>query len=241
MTTAVLPPSVTILDVLCDPALFGRLFRERSWRPWRRDLESFVAREALDAVVVPGRRELPPVSGHDYVAFVDPSGGSADSMTLAVAHRENAAAVLDAVREAPPPFSPEAVVEEFARLLHSYGVTSVMGDRYGGEWPRERFRRHGIYYEVAERTKSELYRELLPLVNSGRVELLDHPRLVTQLGSLERRTTRGGRDGIDHSESERGFAVSFGLQNAENWHKLAELSDRLGGLIEDIEQAKKKT
>ena len=45
----------------------------------------------------------------------------------------------------------------------------------------------------------------------------------------------------DLSESERGFAVSFGLQNAEKWHKLAELSERLGGLIEDIEQAKKKT
>ena len=45
----------------------------------------------------------------------------------------------------------------------------------------------------------------------------------------------------DLSESERGFVVSFGLQNAEKWHKLAELSERLGGLIEDIEQAKKKT
>jgi hypothetical protein len=39
---------------------------------------------------------------------------------------------------------------------------------------------------------------MLPLLNSGKVELLDHPRLVSQLCGLERRTARGGRDSIDH-------------------------------------------
>jgi hypothetical protein len=29
--------------------------------------------------------------------------------------------------------------------------------------------------------------------------LLDHPRLLTQLVGLERRTARGGRDSIDHA------------------------------------------
>jgi len=37
------------------------------------------------------------------------------------------------------------------------------------------------------------------LLNAGRVELLDHPRLISQLCSLERRTARGGRDSIDHA------------------------------------------
>jgi hypothetical protein len=165
---------------------------------FRRDIESFVAREALDAVVIPGRRELPPVAGVRYVAFVDPSGGSQDSMTLALAHHADGRAVLDLVRERQPPFSPEAVVEEWAALLRGYGVTTVNGDRYGGEWPRERFRTHGLLYEVADRSKTDFYRELLPLLTSGRVELLDTPRLLTQLGSLERRTARGGRDTIDH-------------------------------------------
>jgi hypothetical protein len=48
-------------------------------------------------------------------------------------------------------------------------------------------------------TKSELYGELLPLLNSGRIELLDNAKLVTQLASLERRTGRGARDSIDHA------------------------------------------
>ena len=39
---------------------------------------------------------------------------------------------------------------------------------------------------------------LLPLLNSQAVDLLDNERLVSQLVSLERRTTRGGRDSIDH-------------------------------------------
>jgi hypothetical protein len=42
------------------------------------------------------------------------------------------------------------VVEDFARLLSTYQVTTVVGDRYAGEWPREAFRRHGIAYGVTQ-------------------------------------------------------------------------------------------
>lgn len=165
---------------------------------FRKDVETFVSCEAVDACVVPGRRELPPVSSVRYVAFVDPSGGSQDSMTLAIAHQEDGGVILDAIRERRPPFSPEAVVREFADLLKSYRITSVTGDRYAGEWPRERFRKHGIEYRVVEKAKSDLYRDLLPVLNSGRVELPDDRRFVAQLCGLERRTARGGRDSIDH-------------------------------------------
>jgi hypothetical protein len=172
---------------------------------FRRDLEAFVAREALEGCIIPGRHELPPVAGVEYVAFVDPSGGSQDSMTLAIAHADGAneprRIVLDAVREVRPPFSPDAVVGDFTALLRTYRVTTVQGDRYGGEWPAERFQAHGITYKPAEQTKSDLYRDLLPLVNAARVELLDLPRLHAQLLGLERRTARGGRDSIDHAPS----------------------------------------
>ena len=56
-----------------------------------------------------------------------------------------------------------------------------------------------IEYRPSERVKSDLYRDMLPLLNSGRVQLLDNRRLVNQLHGLERRTARGGRDSIDHS------------------------------------------
>ena len=88
---------------------------------------------------------------------------------------------LALIRERKPPFSPEQVVEEFAKIVRSYRCTKVYGDRYGGEWPREQFRKHGVNYECSDKPKSELYRDLLPLINSGAVDLIEHDRLVTEL------------------------------------------------------------
>jgi hypothetical protein len=139
------------------------------------------------------------VDGIRYVAFVDPSGGADDSFTLGIAHREDDCVVLDLVRERRPPFSPDAVVKEYAETVQAYGLDYVTGDRYAGEWPRERFTAHGVGYETSTpRTKSDFYRELLPMINGARVELLDLPRLAAQFTSLERRVARSGRDSIDH-------------------------------------------
>ena len=166
---------------------------------FRSDIESFINREAVEACIAYDVRERAPMQAVRYYAFVDPSGGSADSMTLAVGHREDDIVVVDALRERRPPFSPEDVVSEFAELLKSYRVSKITGDRYAGEWPRERFREHGIVYEPAQKPKSDLYRDLLPAINSRKLDLLDDARLLTQLVSLERRTARGGRDSIDHA------------------------------------------
>lgn len=165
---------------------------------FRSDIESYINLEVVQACITLGVFERSPQSRSRYSAFTDPSGGSNDSFTLAVAHRDGNGFILDAVREVRPPFSPESVVEEFARVLRSYGISRVTGDRYAGEWPREQFRKHGIAYELSAKPKSDLYRDLLPLLNSRRAELLDNSRVVTQLVGLERRTARGGRDSIDH-------------------------------------------
>jgi hypothetical protein len=167
---------------------------------FRSDLESFVAREAVEACVALGVRERAPTNSVGYTAFLDPAGGSGgDSMTMAIAHREkDGRGVLDAVREAKPPFSPQSVVNEFAATLKQYRIHRVMGDHWGGEFVKQPFRLHGINYQVADKPKSDLYRDALPLINSGKVELLDHPKLVAQLCQLERRVTRAGKDSIDH-------------------------------------------
>lgn len=181
-----------------DPVAAASEYGQGGSVAFRRDVEAFLDPEAVRAVTISGRRELPPVEGLRYVGFVDPSGGSADSFTLAIAHREGGRAVLDLVRETHPPFSPDTVVREYGATVKAYGIHTVIGDRYAGEWPRERFWAHGVGYETSERTKSDLYREMLPAVNANRVELLDLPRLAAQLVGLERRVSRGGRDSIDH-------------------------------------------
>jgi hypothetical protein len=53
--------------------------------------------------------------------------------------------------------------------------------------------------QVHVRPKSDFYRDVLPLLNSGKVELLDNPRIATQFVGLERRTARSGKDSIDHA------------------------------------------
>jgi hypothetical protein len=166
---------------------------------FRLDVESFVAHEVIEAATVPGRHELPPSSFARYLAFVDPSGGSVDSMTLGIGHLDKDIGILDAVREVRPPFSPDAVTDDFVRLMRTYHVREVIGDRWGGDFVREQFEKRGITYKLSEKPKSDLYRGLLPLLNSKRVELLDLPRLGIQLAGLERRTARGGKDSIDHA------------------------------------------
>lgn len=165
---------------------------------FRADVERFISLDVVQACVSPSVFERPRVAGVTHFAFVDPAGGSGtDSMTLAIGHREGDLAVLDAVRERKPPFSPESVVGEFAETLKAYGVTRITGDRYASEWPREQFRKHGIAYDTSEKTRSELYRDMLPVLNSGKADLLDSDRLVAQIVSLERRVSRGGKEIID--------------------------------------------
>jgi hypothetical protein len=165
---------------------------------FRSDIEAFITLETVQRCVG-DYVELMPVPKYHYHAFTDPSGGSADSFTLAIAHKEGEQVVIDALREVKPPFSPEATINDFTILLKQYRINRVSGDKYAGEFPRELFRRRGITYWTADKSKSDLYRDLLPALNSGRILLPRNERLTNQLVGLERRTTRAGRDSIDHA------------------------------------------
>jgi hypothetical protein len=168
---------------------------------WRNDLEAFISCDVVEDAVVRQRRELLWAQGINYSGFTDQAGGSGDdSSALCIAHRDKTGQVIiDCIRERKPPFSPEGVTAEFVDVLKQYQIRKVVGDHYAGDWPREQFRKRGIDYIPADKTKSELYVEFLPLLNSGKVELLDHPSLVGQLCALERKVGRGtGREQVDH-------------------------------------------
>ena len=166
---------------------------------FRADIEAFMPPEFIEAVVVPGRFELPKVTGPVYRAFCDPSGGRQDSMTLGIAHKDKEGkTVLDALREHRPPFQPSEVVKEFSKTLKTYEVARVESDRYAGEWVTEAFRDEGITVKNSELSASEIYRSFLPLAANGTVELLDNKRLKAQLAGLERKTRTGGKDLITH-------------------------------------------
>jgi hypothetical protein len=179
-------------DPASAAAEFGALFRS--------DIEAFISMEAVNACVSTGIYERGPVRNVSYHGFCDPSGGSADSMALCVGHYDYSkqTVIIDALREAKPPFSPEIVVTEFATLLKTYQISRIIGDKYAGIWPAAEFSKVGVNYEASAAPKSELYQNLLPLINSRRIDLLDHPRCAGQLIGLERRTARSGKDSIDH-------------------------------------------
>jgi len=110
---------------------------------FRMDIEAFMPLEFIEAVIAPGRFELPKVEGASYYGYLDPSGGRQDSMTLAIAHKENGGRViLDVLREARPPFQPSSVVAEYSGLLKDYKISKIESDRYAGEWVSEAFRGH---------------------------------------------------------------------------------------------------
>jgi hypothetical protein len=167
---------------------------------FRSDLADYVDRDVVRNCTDQGVFERPwdEANRPQYYAFADPSGGSRDSFTIAIAHAEGDLGVLDLVQEVRAPFQPEVATETLVETLKRYRIGKVIGDRYAGEWPREQFIKRGIVYEPTEVTKSDMYVNFLPLMNSRRVRLVDNQRLFNQFCQLELRTVRGGRDTVDH-------------------------------------------
>jgi hypothetical protein len=106
---------------------------------------------------------------------------------------------LDCLIEIRAPFDPDSATTRVADVLKSYGCHSTVGDHYSAEWIVSAFKKCGITYRHSDRDRSAIYSDALPLFTTGRAKLLDNRRLVTQLASLERKTSSQGNDKIDHS------------------------------------------
>jgi hypothetical protein len=170
---------------------------------FRDDLAEFVDMDLLAGLVRRSPLELPPVGGHRYVIFIDPSGGRGDAFAVCVGHKDKSGYVIDLVRAWPAPFDPVTVVQAIAALAREYGQRTLIGDQYSGEWVVQAFAAEGVAYQASKRSKSEIYLEALPLFARGEVELPDLRPLLVELASLERRTARGGRDSVDHPRGGR--------------------------------------
>jgi hypothetical protein len=192
-----LPQSVVDRALERDPAWASAEYLGE----FRADLEVFISREAVEALVDSGVQVRAPLPNVRYSAFTDPSGGGGgDSFTCGVAHREqDGTVVLDYVGERPPPFNAQQTVEEFAQVLREYRCTTVTGDKYAGSIVAQSFAACGITYNFSTRDRSQIYVDVLPLMTSGKLRLLDDRKLVAQIASLERRVG-AGRDRIDHPD-----------------------------------------
>ena len=152
---------------------------------------------ALDACVVAGLQELVAVPGRYYFAFIDCTGGRGDAMALCIGHVEaDDYVVIDCLRSWPN--TVKATVAEVATVLAAYGLDTVVGDNWGQDTTVDLFRQTGLTYDASPMNRSQLYLNLLPLINTHVVRLLDHPQLLRELRSLERKPGQQGHDKVDH-------------------------------------------
>jgi hypothetical protein len=166
---------------------------------WRDDSSGFVAAEKLDAATDAGVEVRPRVEGVTYRAFADPAGGTGgDSFVIAVAHEEDKLQVLDLVAGVEPPFSPSEVIRQCAIVLKSYGIYTVTTDRFSGGFAPELWRQNGIEWKPSEKSRSELFLALVPMLNSGGCRLTDDEKMRAQLLALRRKVAPGGRESVDH-------------------------------------------
>jgi hypothetical protein len=182
-------------DPVAASAEYGGLFRS--------DLESFISREVIESAIDSGVLVRPPKEGVSYVGFVDAASGTGrDSYTLAIAHAEGQTIVLDLAHEIRPPFNPQTATADVAKLLKSYHIGTVYGDKYAAGFVIEAFAKHGLTYRYSVDDRSEIYLNALPLLTSGRARLLDSDRMLAQFCALERRTATSGRDRVDHPKEQ---------------------------------------
>ncbi len=203
--TALMNPSVTgerlDRERRLDPVRFAREYEAE----FSEDLEAFLPTAWVDAAVVAGRHELPPLEGVRYVAGIDSSGGGPAAFTLSIVHLEGVEDQVRVVHDLQRGWTRhrtrlldlEAVVTDCAALVKAYGCTAITGDRYGAGWVRQAFERHGLDYLEAP-DKARAYLELEPVLAQGRLELLDHPMCCRELRLLERHAVPGGRTRVDH-------------------------------------------
>lgn len=193
----------TLSQAIVDEALEEDSAKARSefLAQFRDDISTFIPRDVVEAAVIQGRRELMPrMFGQRYFAFADVSGGRRDDAALAIAHKNNNKIIIDTLQVFKAPFNPNIVISKMCETLKRYGLSRLTGDNYAANFVSHQFKSNRIHYKKAELNKSKLYLELLPMLCSGDVELLDNPTLINQLANLERRTRSGGNDIVDHSQ-----------------------------------------
>jgi hypothetical protein len=197
------------LNPTLDPAVVAAAMEEdpakakAEWlAEWRDDLASFIDITMVENCTDRGVTVRPPRPGIRYTAFADAASGTGqDSFAVSIAHSDKQELLVDLVHEIRPPFSPSQAIAGVCGILSGYHITSVTGDKWAPGFVAECFAQHRVRYAYSERDRSQIYVEALPLLTSGRARLVENKRLALQFASLERRTSVGGRDRIDHPQN----------------------------------------
>lgn len=150
--------------------------------------------------------QLSPVDGLAHYAGCD-LGFRKNSSALAIARFEGGKVRLAYYDELRPeknkPLKPSEVCESFANACLSYRVRAVRGDLHYADTADEEFRKHKadgglrtVRYESFQPTMeftADAFAEFRKLMEEGRLELPDDPRLLKQIADVRSRPMPGGR------------------------------------------------
>jgi hypothetical protein len=193
-----------------SPSILDRARRRGGEENFRREylaeftdtITGWVDSDALEACIVRGRREMPPVSNALYAAAVDPATRH-DDFALAIVHREaDGCIVLDRVAKwtgtKSAPLVTRVVLDEIKTILRQHGLNTVIGDQYLFDVLKMEFMECGVYYESRPfglQTRAEIFGTLKHLLLQSRIRLVDDPDLLRQLRHLhEEKNPRGNVD-----------------------------------------------
>jgi len=170
---------------------------------WRDITGTAFPEEVIEKCIFPGRENIEPKEDTRYICFVDHASGVAggDSFCFCIAHQdyEGEKIKFDYLGEFEPPFQPSHAIEECVNVCEDYEISHVTSDKFAKGFIAEGFEAYGFVWEPCPLSKSELYGQLLVLMNEGRVEIPDDERLLSQMRNLERTARMGGLpDSIDH-------------------------------------------
>ena len=162
--------------------------------------------DVIDACTDWGVSERPPQPDRPVYRVATPPAAPEGHFRLgdrAQAEPSGRIVVLDLVRERKPRFVASDVVAEFAAILRQYRITEVWGDAFAGGFHADAWADQKIKFKPAERSTSENYLALLPLLTQpGRTHLLHDHALRHQLAGLERRTHAGDRESVSHATTQ---------------------------------------
>jgi hypothetical protein len=166
---------------------------------FRSDVDSFISIEVVEACVG-DYREIAPQNEFTYRLFADSAGGEGqDSFSCSIAHRLGEQTIVDVAREWRPHFNVEGVIDEVCALAKSYRISRIVGDKFTGGVIPQLFRQRGFTYDTTTIVKSDLFHDLLPLLNSKRIVIPRTDRLIAQIVGLERRVGSSGHGTITHA------------------------------------------
>jgi len=154
-------------------------------------LVGWIARELLDAVVISGRRELPPVRDAIYIAVVDPAFRSSDFAFSILCKIGEHITVLYSTRwtgTRQAPLELELILKQIKDVLSPYGIGAVVGDQFCFPVIKQLFEKLGIFYaefSFGAHTRASIYGNLRQLISQRRISFIDEPELLRQLRCLE--------------------------------------------------------